>query len=139
MPYQVDTPIPVSHNGNSTNYIISPKHRGNPTHEISVWIVDTDAEFGCFSECYRNGWHNQINGWSFISGGVRQLLMIGHNLRSPELSIAKFVAGQNLWHGYPADIRHKPADKPLPQILINWLNNGHISKALMARIKQGQL
>ena len=139
MPHQVNIPIQVTHNGNTTNYLSSPKHRGNPTNEISVWVVDVDTELGCFTTCYQNGWHNGNSGWSFVAAGILQLLTLGHNLRSPELVIAKFVSGQNLWHGYPADVRHKPADKPLPHILLNWFQNGFISKSLMTRIKQGQL
>lgn len=139
MPYQVDTLIAVAHNGNTTNYFSYSKHRGNPTNDISVWVVDIDTELACFTSCYQNSWHDGLNGWSFIAAGVRQLLRLGHNLRSPELMIAKFVTDQNQWHGYPADIRHKPSDKPLPAILANWLQNGFISKSFMTRIKQGQI
>lgn len=139
MPNQVNTPIAITHNGSSTNYLCSSKHRGNPTHDISVWLVDLDAEVTCFTVCYQSGWHNGTNGWSFLASGMQQLLRLGHNLRNQDLLIAKFVTDQNQWHGYPADIRHKPADKPLPTILSAWLAAGHISKALMSRIKQGQL
>lgn len=139
MPFQLNTPIPIDHNENSTQYLISPKHRGHPSHDISVWSIDFDDEVKCFTNCYSNGWHNHSNGWSFIPAGPGQLLMLGRNLRSPELQIAKFVENQNQWHGYPADIRNKPGDKPLPHILINWLHDGHISKSIMTRIKQGQL
>jgi len=139
MPNQVNTVAIVTHNGVSTNYYFSPKHRGNPTNEVSVWSVHFDDEFACFTSCYQNYWYTGSNGWGLISSGLRQLLELGYNLRSQSLMIAKFVADQNQWHGYPADVRHKPADKPLPQILEAWFNSGYISKARMSRIKQGQL
>jgi hypothetical protein len=139
MAKKVNKPVQVTHNGNTTNYLVSPKHRGKPTNDVSVWVVDVATEIACFTTCYQSGWHNGHSGWSFVVAGVRQLLTLGHNLRNPQLLIAKFVTDQNQWHGYPADVRHKPADKPLPPILLNWFQNGFISKSLMTRIKQGQL
>lgn len=139
MPYQVNIPISVSHNGTSIIYFSSSKHRGLATNEISVWEIDIDTELICFTSCYQNSWHTGGKGWSFVAGGIRKLSTLGYNLRNQELIIAKFVEDQNQWHGYPADIRHKPGDKPLPNILANWFNNGFISKSLMTRIKQGQI
>jgi len=139
MPYQVDVPISISYNGNSTNYLFYSKHRGTPTDEISVWVVDFDTELSCFDICYKKGWHNGAYGWGLISAGVNQLLRLGENLRNDQLIIAKFVTDQNQWHGYPADLRHKPADKPLPNILLKWFSERLISKAIMSRIKQGQI
>lgn len=140
MSHLVNTPIAVTYQENSTFYLISLKHRGNPTRDISVWSVDHDSEISCFSRCFQNQWHDNTHGWSFMpSIDIKHFQIIGYNLRSPELIIAKFVAGQDFWHGYPADIRHKPTDKPHPKILLSWLTAGHISKATMVRIKQGQL
>lgn len=139
MPTQVNTPVVITHNGNSTNYFCYSKHRGNPSNDISVWLVDLDTEVSCFAVCYQSNWHNGINGWGFVTSNIQKLIRIGYNLRNPDLMIAKFVANQNQWHGYPADIRHKPADKPEPTILQEWLIGGYISKAIMSRIKQGQL
>lgn len=131
--------VQVAHNGNTVNYLSSPKHRGKPTNDISVWLIDVPAEVACFTTCYQNDWHNGHSGCGFVVAGVQQLLTLGHNLRNPQLVIAKFVTDQNVWHGYPADVRHKPADKPLPPILLRWFQGGFISKSLMTRIKQGQL
>lgn len=135
----VDTPILVEHEQNPTNYLVSSKHRGLPTDGISVWLVDMEDELNCFINCYQNKWHNNTNGWGFILGEMRRLILLGRNLKNTELVIAKFVMNQNLWHGYPADLRYKPSDKPLPTILSKWYNDGLITKRTMTRIQQGQI
>lgn len=134
----VNTAIQVTKNGITVNYFFSPKHRGNATDDISVWTISFDSELSCFSTTFEEGWHNKNNGWGCVAVGG-SLTVLGHNLRNPELIIAKFVVDQNQWHGYPADIRNKPKDKPLPDILSKWLNKGYITKAVLARIKQGQI
>lgn len=136
---RVDTPIEILNNTSPTDYLCSSKHRGQPTNDISVWIIDVEQEVECFKACYQNKWHNTITGWSFIFGSSRQLLLLGRNLKNGELRIAKFVINQRQWHGYPADLRYKPSDKPLPNILIEWYKKGYITKTIMTRIKQGQL
>ncbi len=139
MPYRIESVVTIKSSETITYYYISPKHRRMPTWDISVWAVSFQHEVDCFRTCYANGWHDGSYGWSFILDGPLNYVLLGHNLRNPNLRIAKFSLNHDRWHGYPADLRNKPADKPIPSILFNWLNNGHISKATMTRIKQGQL
>jgi len=139
MPYQLNTAIPVSHGTNNTNYLISQKHRGAATASISVWDVSLDDEVGCFTRSFRNGWNTNSNAWGCISIGQRELGRIGYNLKNNMLIIAKFVCDQDQWHGYPADLKNKPNDKPVPSVLFSWYQQQIISKMLMSRIKQGQI
>ncbi len=136
---EINNSVPITHNGVTTNYFFSSKHRGAPTTDISVWNIGLDDELNCFSNSFENGWHNNGFAWGCIISNFNDLLILGENLRNAELKIAKFVTNQNQWHGYPADVRYKPRDKPLPNILLSWLAKGIISKSLMARIKQGQI
>lgn len=138
MQYRINTPIPIT-GSQPTSYLISKKHRGNPTRDISVWSIVFEAEIECFTSCYTNGWFFETQGWSFLLSDQGGLTTLGHNLRNNDLVIAKFTEDQNCWHGYPADIRNKPHDKPLPSILQVWRNAALITKTTMARIKMGQL
>lgn len=138
MPYQLNDVVQVTHEEATTNYFFSPKHRAAPSDEISVWDVDFDNELLCFTNTFQNGWHNGSNGWGILNT-LYGLMTLGQNLRNNQLIIAKFVVDQNQWHGYPADVRYKPKDKPLPNILLAWYLGGMISKSLLSRIKQGQI
>lgn len=135
----INTSVIVKVNETTTTYFYSPKHRGKATHEISVWSVGYPAELACFTQSLQSGWLDVTCGWGIIKDGRQGLAVLGYNLKSPELVIARFVVDQNQWHGYPADVRHKPGDKPTPPILSDWLNNGHISKAFRLRIQRGQV
>jgi hypothetical protein len=138
MPYQINDVAQVNHQEFTTNYFFAPKHRGHPTDEISVWIIDYDSELLCFKSTFQNSWFNATCGWGILAA-LNGLMTLGRNLKNDQLIIAKFVVDQNQWHGYPADIRNKPKDKPLPNILLAWHSSGIISKSLLSRIKQGQI
>ena len=125
----------VTYGGNSTQYFFSPKHRGNPTDEISVWIIDHAQELAVFTTCFAQSWIDLFSGW----GILQPFQVLGENLRNNKLIIAKFVVDQNQWHGYPADVRYKPKDKPNPRILKSWYDDGLINKSTLSRIKQGQI
>lgn len=135
MEVKTNVTVDVSNGNDETKYFFSPKHRGSPTDDISVWLINHEEELEIFETCFTNSWISFSNGW----GVSKSLEILGKNLRNQRLIIAKFVVDQNLWHGYPADIRYKPKDKPIPQILMLWYNEGLIDKATLSRIKQGQI
>lgn len=139
MSFKLNASTEIVSNGTSIWYFFSPKHRGLPTTEISVWSINFDDEFACFNYTLAQQWHNGQYGWGFLPLDAFSFSILGRNLRNPNLTIAKFVADQQHWHGYPADIRHKPKDKPLPEILKKWHDEGYITKSYLVRIKQGQV
>lgn len=139
MPFIINTPIDIEDDAGKTQYLISQKHRGQPTDEISIWELSFEEEVDCFSTSHHKGWNSGPTGWGCHLNGAGTLQVLGRNLKNPQLRIAKFVSNQELWHGYPADIRNKPHDKPLPSILSAWFEEKVITKAIMSRIKQGQL
>ncbi len=135
MAVKTNEKVLVKHGKLSTEYFFSPKHRGNPTDEISVWLITHLEELEVFNTCFANSWIVHSNGW----GVSKSLSLLGENLRNRRLILAKFVFDQNLWHGYPADLRYKPKDKPVPDILMLWYQAGLIDKPTLSRIKQGQI
>ena len=131
----IDTAVPINE---KASYYFSPKHRRIATEDVSIWDIDFQNELSCFKASIHNEWiYNEVS-WGFIKNG-EEFIIVGHNLINRELKFAKFVSNENIWHGYPADFRNKPDDKPVPQLLLIWFNEKVISKPLLKRIKQGQI
>ncbi|MCI0449510.1 MAG: hypothetical protein L0Y79_06965 [Chlorobi bacterium] len=98
-------------------------------------------EVECFRLCFRRNWHNGIVGWGLKPNGS-SFDVVGRNALNDELKLAKFVnnvvTNNHNWHGYPADYRNNPQDRPMTWILLLWRNNNIITKTHMRRIKKGQ-
>jgi hypothetical protein len=120
-------------------YFVSPAHRGRADEHKSVWLIEPVEEIACFDNAYTRLWYAGLKGWGIDSQGLNQLRVIGTNIRRDSLKIAKFTHDSGQWHGYPADVNRKPQDRPLPEVLSRWVNDGVISKPFMARIQGGRL
>lgn len=121
-------------------YLFYEKHRGKATNSISVWDANFTDELSCFKECVNRQWIFENNGWGHIKISDDEYMVLGHNSFNPVLRFAKFVGDNTgLWHGYPADFKQKPNDKPKNVILLRWLNEKFISKHVYRKIQQGQI
>lgn len=69
-----------------------------------------------------------------------RLHKVGVNFHGESLVLGKFVDGiaNGNWHGYPADYRRNPRDRPPISVLKSWVNQGHIKKHQHAKISRGQ-
>lgn len=123
----------------TVQYLFYEKHRGVPTAEISVWKVEFQKELECFKESFESDWKVDNNSWGFIRDG-NGYEVLGNNLSNPQLYFAKFVGDDhNVWHGYPADFKNKPNDKPKQAVLQKWKDGKIINKPVLRKIQQGQI
>lgn len=145
MPYQCDQPINleiIKDDGHHViiSYIASSQHRhvGHPIK--SIWRIDISDEVNCFADSIKHQWGTDAIAWGihFIDGIVS---VLGQSPAGDELKIAKFIDGNNnnSWHGYPANILLNPHDIPSTRVLVQWVQNGFITKAKMSKIKQGKI
>ena len=136
MPYNSDTPIPIT---NNVNYIISSQHRRAGNVNKCLWTVSFENEVECFTDSLNNEWIEGKHAWGvrFINAVLEPL---GEANGGRILKIAKFVDGNriNVWHGYPADPMTRGQDRPTTAILKIWVNNGYITKSKMSKIRLGQ-
>ncbi|RZJ44149.1 MAG: hypothetical protein EOO19_12230 [Chryseobacterium sp.] len=138
MPYTADTEIDLSTKIKS-NYIISSQHRKVGNVNKSIWTISFDEEVDCFVTAINGKWIAGNEAWGVkVNGGSVQV--VGKNIANAELKLAKFVDGTstNVWHGYPADYMSKSQDRPITDILRNWVKAGYISKAAMNKIRTGK-
>ncbi len=137
MKYQADDPVPI---GNGVTYTPRLAHRGAPTKHKTVWTVGLPEEVDCFRRSSEEGWLLNSTGSGLIQLANGRLATLGVNSHREDLKLARFVSPVPLgtWHGYPADYRRKPQDRPPITILSNWRLAAIIEKHQMAKIRRGQ-
>lgn len=109
------------------------------TREKSQWQISMLQERRCFVHGLRCRWGTATTTWGLhVRGGRVLQLGIGRDHCSPAY-IAKFVCDQGIqeWHGYPVDPKRK-GDKPTPEVLRAWLDEGVLGEAKIRKIKGGQ-
>lgn len=124
---------------NAINYLFYSKHRGRPSNDISVWNISFTEELDCFKESVQEGWNVGDNYWGFIIHN-KHFQILGENTLNSNLCFAKFKGDEaSLFHGYPADLKNKPKDKPKNLVLNTWLEKNLITKSTYRKIQQGQI
>ena len=121
-------------------YISLEKHRGHPGRNRSVWTVSPQTEVACFIKAWQGSWGvNSTELWGHRWSG-RRLSPVGINEHREALWFGKFVREPNTlpWHGYPADYRRKPHDRPPVAVLSLWRDLGILAKHQIAKIARGQ-
>ena len=127
------------------SYIWNMQHRnGNPNK--SQWIINHSQEINVFEYSYESVWISQNRdkrvswGLYLVNGNPSVLGQTAMYCTLPlkVVLIAKFIEGTQAWHGYPANYRCNPQDRPCTQILKNWRNCGHIEKSEVAKIRSGK-
>lgn len=124
-------------------YVAVDYHRnGNP--QKSQWIISVEEEFESFAIARKNEWFNGLRGWGIHPSG--SLADVGRLVNGRNVQIARFQEMtppgqkiQNVWHGYPADIKGKTNDIPVMEVLNNWLEAGIIQKHQLSKIRRGVL
>ncbi len=133
--------MPPTNDFNTDNplYVIHPHHR-NGMRTKSQWTIPQPEEMSCFSDSYLTIWRTHGAGWGLhvINLTPNFLGISKDQLRN--LFIAKFVckAGQQEWHGYPADHQIHTQDRPTTEILNSWLNSNILPAAKIRKISKGQ-
>ena len=125
------------------NYMAVSYHRnGNP--QKSQWSISVEEEFESFKISRQQNWHNEKRGWGLHPKDP--FSTIGRTTANNNVVIAIFQEmspnGQNvddIWHGYPADIRGKINDIPTVDVLRSWLTNGYINGHEFSKIRRGSL
>lgn len=134
MPVLLDTPIPVS----GLSYIVASTHRRLPNQHKSLWGVGPEDEIECFRGAHANGWCGASEGWGVLRSPTGAVRRLGTSVHGDAIQIAKFVSTSPVWHGYPADHRRNPQDRPATGVLAKWLRAGIIGKPQMRRLTKGQ-
>ena len=120
-------------------YFIHPKHRGSPTDEICTWTIPLDDEVALFEAALPAVRSSGQMCWAAEPGG-RRLRAVGINGHKESLFFGKFVDGSSMsvWHGYPADYRRRPHDRPPISVLQVWVMQGLLQKHHVAKISGGK-
>jgi len=141
----------------SCTYSPYVKHRDG-TGTKSQWdaAITQDKEFELFKNSLSNKWvkveqfkHKKKKFMRLLSPNGRGW---GLNLEDEDLKelgtlkdgetkvkVCVFEEGNpNLWHGYPADLKNKQ-DRPLDHVLKKWRDAKYITKAVINKVKKGQL
>lgn len=124
-------------------YMSIAYHRnGDP--EKSQWFISIEEEFESFAVSRKNKWYNELRGWGIHPSGT--LMDVGRLADGRTVQIVRFQEMtphgqeiQNIWHGYPADIKRKTNDIPIYTILMSWMNQGIIKKHQLSKIRRGVL
>lgn len=125
------------------NYMSVSYHRnGNPIK--SQWTISIEEEFESFKISRLQNWHNERRGWGLHP--TNPFSEIGRSVSNRSVMIARFQEMspngqviQDIWHGYPADIRGKTNDIPTVDVLKSWLANGYINGNQFSKIRSGKL
>lgn len=138
MTYLTDTQIDLTELKKS--YIISSQHRKTGNVNKSLWSISNEEEVLCFVETIKQKWIDGANAWG-VKVVNNALQKVGANNDGQTLKIARFVDSYSadVWHGYPADYIRKSNDRPTTNVLSDWVKKSYITKAKMAKIRQGQL
>ena len=114
-------------------------HHRNATPGKSQWTIAVPLETACFDYAVAQNWTFSSAYWGLhLAGKTAQDLGDEHSGgQVVKVQTAKFVANQNVWHGYPVAHWLSPHDKPADVILKSWHVAGHISKATRRRIGKG--
>jgi hypothetical protein len=118
-------------------YVPNLRHRDG-TPGKSQWIISELQELASFEGAITNGWCMTHVGWGLHSpNGTPEYLGVAID-RCTRLFLAKFVGGDLIWHGYPADPQRNYQDIPHPILLREWLNDGLLTPARIRKISRGQ-
>lgn len=120
-------------------YMPISKHRGKPTKDRSVWTRTVAEEVECFRLALNNDWGHAAELWGHRRS-LDRLDQLGRNWCNESLWFGKFIRSQSNspWHGYPADYRRRPQDRPPTAVLVRWRDLGAIEKYQVARVAGGQ-
>lgn len=118
-------------------------HRnGDP--EKSQWVISVEEEFKSFAISQKNKWYEGQRGWGIHPSMA--FLDVGYLNNGKNVQIARFQEMsphgqeiQNIWHGYPADIKGKTNDIPILAVLNIWRELGIIQKHHLSKIRRGVL
>lgn len=135
-PMQSGSTITVRTN---VQYFVHPKHRGNPTENSCTWRISVPDEVALFRKALPAGFCPGQNYWAAeVQNG--RLRPVGINVHRETLIFGKFVDGsaRSLWHGYPADYRRHPQDRPPISVLQSWVTQGLLEKHHIAKISGGK-
>jgi hypothetical protein len=120
-------------------YTPSSAHRRKGNKDKSWWIISLVDEVQCFDISYRRVWVNDKEGWGlYCKGGA--LIVVGHAPDGEKVKIAKFLNknSDQYWHGYPANYKNNPQDRPPMDILFMWRDEKLIKKHHMSHIRRGK-
>ena len=118
-------------------YFVHPKHRGRPTKNRCTWIISVLEEVALFRKVIPVLCRPGEIYWAAEAEG-RRLRTVGINVHRESLIFAKFVDDSAIWHGYPADYRKQPQDRPPIPVLQNWETQGLLKKHHIAKISGGK-
>lgn len=121
MRYRVDQPFTTSV---GESYAIKNDHR-NGSRSKSQWITTLEEEVAAFEDAYGSNWISRSGkhawGLHFVDGKPHILgIASANSSRRERLRLAKFVRNMapSFWHGYPANYRRKPQDRPPVVVLL---------------------
>jgi hypothetical protein len=122
-------------------YLIHQAHRDG-TKDKSQWTIEVPKELTVFAAALRAHWTDAAAGWGWglhIVRGRVAYLGVGrdHELR---VFVAKFLDGTHTstWHGFPADHRRGPSDRPPERVMKTWLETKVLAPAKVRKIAKGK-
>ena len=97
----------------NVQYFVHPKHRGRPSENSCTWTISVSDEVALFRRALPNVCYLGQSYWAAEAQGNR-LRTVGINVHGETLIFGKFIDGnaKAIWHGYPADYRRHPQDRP---------------------------
>lgn len=141
----------------SCTYSPYMKHRDG-TRTKSQWdaAITQDKEFELFKNSLAKEWvkveefkfkkdkYQRLlspdgRGWGLFveDGEAKELGTL--NDGETKVKVCVFEEGNpNLWHGYPANLKNRQ-DRPLDHVLKKWRDAKYITKAVINKVKKGQL
>ena len=133
----MNQPFHVAH---GVSYTPLGAHRGPPTQVKTVWTINVRNEVETFSAAYGLGWAVGGIGWGLSQLKTKRLAQLGVNHHKEALMFAKYVdaPGVGDWHGYPADYRRNPQDRPSTRIMRHWCGLNIMEKHQMGKVSKGQ-
>jgi hypothetical protein len=120
-------------------YILKSDHRNGGNGKKSQWKISPVLEVRCFEHAHRSGWRQTLNAWG-LHLPVKAPAVLGVTVDGEDVKLAKFLSQSSTtpWHGYPADYRRNPQDRPAVNVLQSWRTNGLITLSDVARVRRGR-
>jgi hypothetical protein len=136
----LDQPVPTRV---GAHYVHVSYHRNRTRKEKSQWTVAMDIEVEIFAVTFESSAQALQTLWGlWLLDGKAQVVGVSRAENPPQygLKISRFQKNDRpeYWHGYPADYRAHPHDRPPTSVLQGWRVGGIISKADVSRIRGGR-